>query len=121
MSQTSTSTVRPVSGLYWTAYLVASASALISLGFAIAGLVSHGSDPFALYAASRSIALALAVLSLGLWRSKHAMVLLAVTMAIVQALDTIIGMIAADPAKTYGPGALAIIGLITAIVLQRRG
>ncbi len=121
MSQTPTSTVRPVTGLYWTAYVVAAASALVSLGFAIAGVVSNGSDAFALYAASRSIALVVVVLSLAVWRSKPALVLLAVAMAICQALDTIVGMIADDPAKTYGPGALAVVGLVTAIVLQRRG
>jgi hypothetical protein len=64
---------------FWICTIITTISALVSAGFSVAGLLApSGSDSFARYAASRSIALLIAVLfSLGfahvrglrLWRS----------------------------------------------------
>jgi hypothetical protein len=44
---------------------------------------------------------------------------LALTMALVQGLDALIGLVAHDPGKTYGPLALSVAGLASLIALHR--
>jgi hypothetical protein len=46
---------------------------------------------------------------------------LALTMGLVQAFDTVIGLIAHDPAKTYGPLVLSVAGLTSLFILHRDG
>jgi hypothetical protein len=49
--------------VFWVCGLMALVSALVSAGFSIAGLIGDGAgDSYALYAASRSVALPLVVL-----------------------------------------------------------
>jgi hypothetical protein len=74
--------------------------------------VAHGSprcDIFERYAASRSIALLIAVLACIGFRSRVAIAALALVMSLVQGFDGLIGALAHDPAKTYGPFVFAIV------------
>jgi hypothetical protein len=88
-------------------------SAGVSAGFALAGLLGTGrDDSFAQYASSRSVALLLTVLiAIGL-RSRIAIAFLGIAMTAVQAFDGIIGAVAHDPSKTYGPFFLAVLNAL---------
>jgi len=88
-------------------------SAGVSAGFSLAGLLGPGRDDnFARYAASRSVALLLAVLiAIGI-RSRVAIAFLGIAMTVVQGLDGVIGALAHDPSKTYGPFALAVLNAV---------
>ena len=96
-------------------------SAGVSAGFSVAGLLGSGSgDSFARYAASRSIALLLTVLiAIGV-RSRVAIAFLGIAMTIVQAFDGVIGALAHDPSKTYGPLAFAVLNALAVGWLLRR-
>jgi hypothetical protein len=85
-------------------------SAGVSAGFSLDGLLGSGSsDNFARYAASRSVALLLTVvIAIGV-RSRSAIVFLGIAMTVVQAFDGVIGALAHDPSKTYGPFAIAVV------------
>ena len=106
---------------FWTCTIITTISALVSAGFSVAGLLApSGSDSFARYAASRSIALLIAVLfSLGL-RSREGIAALALVMSVVQGFDGIIGVLAHDQAKTYGPFVFALANLVALVWLLRR-
>jgi hypothetical protein len=81
----------------------------VSAGFSVAGLLGpSASDAFARYAASRSIALLIAALSCMVLRSRKGIAALALLMSLVQVFDGIIGALAQDPTKTYGPFAFAL-------------
>jgi hypothetical protein len=72
--------------------------------FSVLGLFGpSGGDIFERYAASRSIALLIAVLCCIGFRSRDAIAALALVMSLVQGFDGVIGVIVHDPAKTYGP------------------
>jgi hypothetical protein len=88
-------------------------SAGVSAGFSLAGLFGTGrDDSFAQYAASRSVALLLTVLiAIGL-RSRMAVAFLGIAMTVVQAFDGVIGALAHDPSKTYGPFALSVLNAV---------
>ncbi|MCU1224002.1 MAG: hypothetical protein JWQ42_2095 [Edaphobacter sp.] len=96
-------------------------SAGVSFGFSLAGLLGPGSDDsFARYAASRSVALLLTVLiAIGI-RSRTAIAFLGIAMTVVQTFDGIIGALAHDPAKTYGPFAFAILNALAVGWLLRQ-
>ena len=95
-------------------------SAGVSAGFSLAGLFGSGSgDGFARYAASRSIALLLTVVIAICVRSRMALAVLGIAMTVVQALDSIIGALAHDPSKTYGPLAFAVLNALMVIWLLR--
>ena len=88
-------------------------SAGVSAGFSLEGLLGPGSgDSFARYAASRSVALLLTVLIAVCVRSHMAISFLGIAMTVVQAFDGVIGALAHDPAKTYGPFAFAILNAL---------
>ena len=85
-------------------------SAGVSAGFSLQGLLGSGSsDSFARYAASRSVALLLSVLIAIVVRSRMAIAFLGITMTAVQGFDGVIGALAHDPSKTYGPFAFAVL------------
>jgi hypothetical protein len=88
-------------------------SAGVSAGFSLAGLLGTGrDDSFARYAVSRSVALLLTVLiAIGV-RSRMAIAFLGIAMTVVQAFDGIIGALAHDPSKTYGPFAFAVLNAL---------
>jgi hypothetical protein len=95
-------------------------SAGVSAGFSVAGLLGPGKDDsFAQYAASRSVALLLAVLiAIGI-RSRMAIAFLGIATAVMQAFDGVIGALAHDPSKTYGPFAFAVLNALAVAWLLR--
>ena len=98
---------------FWTCAAVTVLSAGVSAVFSLAGLLgSGGSDTFARYAASRSLALFLTVLIAVCVRSRVAIGFLGIAMTVVQAFDGVIGALAHDPPKTYGPFAFAVLNAL---------
>ena len=98
---------------FWICALVTLLSAGVSAGFSLAGLAgTDRGDRYARYAASRSVALLLSVLIAIVVRSSPAIVFLGIAMTIVQALDGVIGALAREPMRTYGPFALAVINAL---------
>jgi hypothetical protein len=98
---------------FWSCALVTLLSAGVSAGFSLAGLLGPGrDDSFARYAASRSIALLVTVLIAIGMRSRMAIVFLGIAMTVVQAFDGVIGALAHDPSKTYGPFAFAVLNAV---------
>ena len=95
-------------------------SACVSAGFALVVLFGPGSsDSFARYAASRSVALLLTVVIAICVRSRMALAVLGIAMTVVQALDGVVGALANDPPKTYGPFAFAALNALAVIWLLR--
>jgi hypothetical protein len=96
-------------------------SAGVSAGFSLAGLLGPGKDDdFAWYAASRSVAMLLSVLiALGV-RSRMAIAFLGIAMAAVQGFDGVIGALAHNPSKTYGPFAFAVLNALAVGWLLRK-
>jgi len=64
---------------------------------------------YALYAASRSVALPLAIFYAMTLRSRGGMATLAAAMTLVQLFDAIVGWSLNDSGRTYGPMAFAAI------------
>ena len=98
---------------FWSCALVTFLSAGVSAGFSLAGLLGPGrDDSFARYAASRSVALLVTVLIAIGSRSRMAIAFLGIAMTVVQAFDTVIGALAHDPLKTYGPFVFAVLNAL---------
>src|SRR5260370_34768730 len=87
---------------FWSCSLMTLLSAGVSAGFSLAGLIGPGrDDSFAQYAASRSVALLLAVLIAVGIRSRIAIALLGIAMTLMQAFDGGIGHPALDPYENF--------------------
>jgi len=94
---------------FWFCAAITSVSALVSAGFSVAGVIrTYGSDIFAQYASSRSIALVIAALLCTAFRSRGGIAAVALVMTLVQVFDGLIGALAHDAAKTYGPFMFAL-------------
>ena len=105
---------------FWCCALMTLLSASVSAGFSINGLLGSGhSASFARYAASRSVALLLTVLIAVCVRSHMATAFLGIAMTVVQAFDGVIGALAHDPLKTYGPFAFAVVNALGVCWLLR--
>ncbi|WP_372983781.1 hypothetical protein [Microbacterium sp.] len=94
---------------FWICAVITFVSALVSLGYAAAGLRAAVADEItpSRYALSRSVALA-ATAAVALFTGSVAFVAgMAVAMIIVQAADAVIGVTLKDRVKTYGPAATA--------------
>ena len=105
---------------FWTCTIITTISALVSAGFSVVGLFGpSGGDIFERYAASRSIALLIAVLCCIGFQSREAIAALALVMSLVQGFDGLIGVLAHDPAKTYGPFVFALVNLAALVWLLR--
>ena len=103
-----------------TCAIVTTVSALVSAGFSVVGLFGPScSGSFERYAASRSIALLIAVLCCIGFRSRDAIAAMALVMSLVQGFDGVIGILAHDPAKTYGPFAFAVMNFAVLAWLLR--
>ena len=98
---------------FWSCALTTLLSAGVSAGFSLAGLLGTDRDnSFARYAVSRSVALLLTVLiAIGV-RSRVAIAFLGIAMTVVQAFDGVIGALAHDPSKIYGPFAFAVLNAL---------
>lgn len=105
---------------FWICATITAISAIVSASFSVAGLLGAGiHDTFALYAASRSIAIPLVVLIFMGFRSRGGMVAMALTMSLVQLFDAVVGVLSHDAGKTYGPLFLALIGFVSVAFLLR--
>jgi hypothetical protein len=97
-------------------------SAFVSTTFSMLalGMVGTGHQhEYALYAASRSIALLIAaVFALGL-RSLQGVVVMTVAMALAQMMDTAVGVAIHDPGQTYGPLLFTVIHVALLLWLNR--
>lgn len=105
---------------FWICAAITTISALVSAGFSVATLVgSSAGDTVARYAASRSIALLIAALFCVALRSRKGIAALALVMSLVQGFDGIVGALADDPAKTYGPFVFAAANFAALVWLLR--
>jgi hypothetical protein len=105
---------------FWICAAITAISAVVSASFAVAGLLGSGiHNTFALYAASRSLAIPLVVLIFLGFRSRAGIAAMALTMGLVQLFDAVIGVILHDAGKTYGPLFLALIGFGSVAFLLR--
>jgi hypothetical protein len=105
---------------FWICAIITAVSAVVSASFSVTALIGVArQDQYAMYAASRSIALLLATLACIGARSRHGVMALALTMGLVQGLDALIGLVGHNPAKTYGPLALSVVGFASLIALYR--
>jgi hypothetical protein len=89
-------------------------SALVSATFSMLalGMVGTGHQhEYALYAASRSVALLLAATFAVGRRSWGGVAAMATAMTIVQLLDTVTGILIHNPGQTYGPALFTLINL----------
>ena len=115
----------------WLASLVTAINVLVASGFSIAALVSPqsvlpaGSIPtesstlFALYAAARTIPLALITLSVIYLRATSALLVLGMLAGAIQLLDAGIGLFQHDPGKFAGPFFIAAIQFSVVLLLNR--
>lgn len=103
----------------WWCFAVALLSALISLGFAFAGLRGSEGDArtASKYALARSAAFAVVIAVAPLTGSAMFLAAGALGMTLVQGADTIVGASIRDRQKTFGPAVLAAAGLATLVWL----
>jgi hypothetical protein len=103
----------------WVCAGITATSALVSLGFAVAAAISSRGEarPPASYALSRSVALAAVSVVVLVTRTHSALVVVALAMVIVQALDAMVGVTIRDTMKTVGPAALGLVNLSALIWL----
>lgn len=118
MSESTTVAARGAA--FWICYVVTIISAGVSVTYAALAVIDGGLEATdALYAASRSIALVVIALVAPLFRSDDALLAIAVVMTIVQGIDTFIGAVQGDAAKTVGPAVLCLVTIIAATFLAR--
>ena len=101
--------------------VVTAVSAFVSLAFSIAALsgASRETRTPSLYAAARSVALALVSLVPFLLHSRGWLEGVAAGMIVVQACDAGIGVVIGEPVKTWGPAATAVLNLAVLVWLVR--
>jgi hypothetical protein len=105
---------------FWICAVIAAISAMVSASFSVAGLLGQGiHDTFAMYAASRSLAIPLVVLIFLGFRSRGGIAAMGLTMSLIQSFDAVIGVLSHDASKTYGPLFLALIGFVSVAFLLR--
>ena len=92
---------------YWACVGFTLFSAVVSAGFSLLSLRMVGGHEYALYAASRSVALPLAAVYAMALRSRGGVAALAVAMILVQLFDAMIGFRLDDPGRAYGPMAFS--------------
>jgi len=105
---------------FWICATITAISAIVSASFSVAFLLGPGiHDTFAMYAASRSLAIPLVVLIFLGFRSRGGIAAMGLTMGLVQLFDAVIGVLSHDAGKTYGPLFLALIGFVSVAFLLR--
>jgi hypothetical protein len=115
------------------ASFITALNVLIASGFAIAGLISQksilptGAVPteasliFALYAAARTIPLALITLAAIYKRSASALIALGLLAGLIQLADAAIGIFQNDPGKIFGPLIIAGLQFYAIFMLTKSG
>jgi hypothetical protein len=107
---------------FWTCAGFTLASALVGATFSSLSLRMVGTGhqhEYALYAASRSVALVLTIVFIMLRRSWGGIVALAVAMTIVQLFDSVVGYLLREPGELYGPALFAIINAVLLVWMSR--
>lgn len=118
MGETTSGSVRGAA--FWICYAITLISAATSVTFSTIAVVDGGLEATdALYAASRSIALVVLALVAPLFRSDAALLAVAVAMTVVQGIDTFVGAVQGDVAKTIGPLVLCLATIVAATFLAR--
>jgi hypothetical protein len=115
----------------WLVSLVTAVNVLVASGFSIAGLISpqsplpagyvptESSTLFALYAAARTIPLALAALVAIYLRATSALLVLGTLAGVIQLLDAGIGLFQHDIGKSAGPFFIAVVQFSVVLLLNR--
>jgi hypothetical protein len=115
----------------WLASLVTAVNVLVASGFSIAGLISpqsllpagyvptESSTLVALYAAARTIPLALAALAAIYLRATSALLVLGTLAGVIQLLDAGIGLFQHDIGKNAGPFFIAVVQFSVVLLLNR--
>jgi hypothetical protein len=104
---------------YWICAGFTLFSALVSVTFSLLALRMSAGHEYALYAASRTVALPLAVIYAMMNRSRGGIAVLALVMTLVQLLDGFIGLNLHNPSRTYGPIAFAAINFALLMWMHR--
>jgi hypothetical protein len=111
-----------MSAAFWVCAAITAVSALVSLGYSIAALT--GSDTpgrtNSMYATARSLALAVAAVTVLFVRSDSFLEAIALAMVVVQAGDAFIGVQIHDRLKTIGPALTALMNAIALIWLLQQ-
>ena len=116
-------TARAGKAAFWTCAGFTLLSALVSMTFSLLALHVRGNGhqhEYALYAASRSVALPLAIVSAMALRSRAGLASLAVAMILVQMFDAYVGFAIHNAGELYGPLLIAVInaGLLWFMMLR---
>lgn len=103
----------------WACAAITAVSAVVSLGYSIAGLLAAGeSDRTASrYALARSVALAVVAAAALVLGSVPFLVAVAAAMVLVQGADAVVGALVRDRLKTFGPAGTAMANLATLLWL----
>lgn len=104
---------------YYICAFITVASAFTSLGFSIVALSATGGESriTALYATSRSVALAFVSLVPFLYVSTPFLAGIASVMIMVQGLDAVIGFRIHNAVKSYGPAVTGLVNLLALVWL----
>lgn len=107
---------------FWVCATITAVSAFVSLGFALTALrsASAASRTNSMYAAARSLALAVTATVALFTRSDAFVEAIAVAMVIVQAVDAVIGARIHDRVKTIGPTATAVVNAVSLVWLLQQ-
>ena len=115
----------------WLASLVTAINVLVASGFSLAGLISpqsvlpagyvptESSALFAMYAAARTVPLALITLAAIYNRATSALLILGTLAGVIQLLDAGIGLFQHDTGKFAGPFFIAAIQFSVVLLLNR--
>ena len=104
---------------FWICYVVTVLGTGVGVIYSIVAVVVGGlEDANALYAAARSVALAVLALVSPLFRWDDALLAIAVALTIVHGIDTYVGAVQGD-VRTIVPAALCILTIVSATFLAR--
>jgi nitrate reductase gamma subunit len=130
-AQSMTTTSMTTTKVMWLASLVTAINVLVASGFSIAGLISpqsvlpagyvptEASSLFAMYAAARTVPLALITLVAIYNRATAALLILGTLAGVIQLLDAGIGLFQHDAGKCAGPFAIAAIQFSVLLLLNK--
>jgi hypothetical protein len=113
------------------ASVITAVNVMVASGFSIVGLISpasiltahyvptEASAIFAMYAAARTIPLAIITLVAIFKRSVAGLLILGTLAGVIQVLDCMVGMVQHDPGKIFGPLVIATLQFYAVATLKR--
>ena len=106
---------------FYVCAIITAASAFTSFGFSVMALRLAKDESYnnAMYAAARSVALALISLVPFFYHATAFLAAIALIMILVQAIDAVIGVRIRSALKTFGPAATAFFNLLALVWLLR--